>query len=59
MKKTTKKVVEELASAPKVDKNELKVNLIMDRVPSLFDQFPRGSLSREGVVKLVEELDAL
>ncbi len=41
------------------NKTELVVKLLQDKIPSLFDRFPQGSLSRSGVEKLVEEITIL
>lgn len=35
---------------------ESVVKLLHDRIPSLFDRFPQGSLSRSGVEKLVDDI---
>ena len=36
-----------------------EVELIMNEIPALFDQFPRGSLSLQGVELLVDKIISL
>lgn len=41
------------------DEKEKVVELLMQKIPGLFDRFPQGSISRDGLKKLVDEIYAI
>lgn len=41
---------------PSVDKTQEAVKMLVNHIPNLFDQTPRGSISVKGVESLVEKI---
>jgi len=50
------KVVNTVVSKFGVDTKKEVVKVLLNEIPALFDQFPRGSLSVQGVEKLVDRI---